>query len=145
MSRVDEIMDSKIFISYAYKDAALAKEFTAALKKAGLDAWDPAIEILPGDNPGEKIGNALKESNAMVVLLTPNAVESSNVLWEISYALGEQSYARRLIPVLIGRPESIPQEKIPWTLRQLGMINLPDSEHTEDGIRQIARALKNVA
>jgi hypothetical protein len=64
----------KVFISYASKDEALASKLVASLEEAGLDAWYKKREILPGDNWAEKISQGLKESNAMVVLLTADAL-----------------------------------------------------------------------
>ena|SRR5829696_2501329 len=135
----------QVFISHAHKDAPLARQVANILRESGLDVWDEEYEIMPGENWAEKISQALKESEAMVVLLTPEALESSNVLWEIGYALGKESYEKRLIPVIVGNPDRLPEEKIPWILRHLKTVNLPEQGKNEEGIRQIASALKEVA
>lgn len=135
----------KVFISHTQKDTELARKVAAVLREAGLDVWFDANEILPGENWAEKISEALKESEAMVVLLTPEALESNNVRREIDYALGEKTYDKRLIPVIVGNPEEMPSEKIPWILRRLRLINLPEQDIDEEGIRQIATVLKEVA
>lgn len=135
----------KVFISHAHKDAPLARTVATILRESGLDVWDEEYEIMPGENWAEKISEALRESEAMVVLLTPEALESSNVLWEIGYALGKESYEKRLIPVIVGNPDRLPQEKLPWILRHLRMVNLPEHGKDEASIRQIALALKEVA
>ncbi len=136
--------DRKVFISYALADKPLAKKVQATLEGAGIQVWDADREILPGDNWAEKVGHALEESDAMVVLLTPDSVESPIVKKDIQYAISNPAYAQRLIPVLVGDPEKIPREKIPWILRRLNMITLPDKERNE-GIEQIVEALKSVA
>jgi predicted nucleotide-binding protein len=69
----------KVFISYAHNDMPLAKRVTNALEQSGLDVWDAEREILPGDNWAKKIAKALEESDAMVVLLTPDALSSKTV------------------------------------------------------------------
>ena len=135
----------KVFISHAHKDAALARKVATVLRESGLDVWDEEYEIMPGENWAEKISEALRESEAMVVLLTPEALESSNVLWEIGYALGKESYEKRLIPVIVGNPDMLPQDKIPWILRRLRMVNLPEQGKDEESIRKIASVLKEVA
>lgn len=130
----------KVFISHAHTDELLVKKVTAVLEQAGLEVWDDTREIMPGDNWADKVAQALQESEAMVVLLTPDALRSSWVRWEIEYALGEQGYRKRLIPVLVGDPEELPQEDVPWILRHLQMITL--AEHAnEEGMQQIAKAL----
>ncbi|MFL6212618.1 MAG: toll/interleukin-1 receptor domain-containing protein [Blastocatellia bacterium] len=135
----------KVFLSYAQPDRSLADKVASVLKASGFEVWNPSFDILPGENFAEKIAQALKECEAMVVLLTPEAVASSNVLWEISYALGQPSYAHRLLPVFVGGPDQIPEEKIPWILRHLNGIFLADSVKDEEGIAQIASALHQAA
>ena len=131
----------KVFISHAYTDTPLVKKVVAGLERAGLEVWDATREILPGDNWADKVARALKESEAMVVLLTPDALRSSWVRWEIQYALGEQIYRNRLIPVLVGDPEELPKEEVPWILRRLHMIDMGEYSDEEEGINQIAQTL----
>lgn len=135
----------KIFISHAHENDALAKKLGKALKRVGWDVWDDE-QILPGDNPAEKIGQALEESEAIVVLLTPEAVQSNMVRSEISYALGKKRFSGRLIPVIVGSRDGFRHESLPWILRTLNPIQLPESGQGEaEGIRQIAEALQAVA
>jgi len=135
----------KVFISHSHTDTPLAKKVASALEESGLDVWNAEREILPGDNWAKKIAEALEESDAMVVLLTPEALRSKSVHREIEYALGEKTFNRRLIPVLVGAPENFQADSIPWILRRLNMISLPEHDREEEGIRQITRALKEVA
>jgi hypothetical protein len=130
----------KVFISHTHKDKALAKEVATALEKAGLNVWSFS-EIVPGENWAERIGQELNESDAMVVLLSSNALESQSVRFEIDYALSEKKYRKRLIPVLIGDLE----DRIPWILKRLKTINLPEHGRNEEQLKQIAQALKEVA
>jgi TIR domain len=102
-------------------------------------------EIMPGDNWANKVAQALQESEAMVVLLTPDALRSNWVRRDIEYALGAQGYRKRLIPVFVGDPEELPKEDVPWILRHLRIIKLAEHAKEEEGIRQIAQALLEVA
>ncbi len=135
----------KVFLSYTHNDSFLAKKIASALIKNGLDVWNAETEILPGDNWAEKISTALKQSDAMVVLLTPESLESRVVQREIEYALGDKSYNKRLIPVLVGSEESISSESIPWILQKLQIIRLSKPEQTDEGINKITEALKLAA
>ncbi|MGH8499530.1 MAG: toll/interleukin-1 receptor domain-containing protein, partial [Methylococcales bacterium] len=93
----------QVFISHASTDAQLAKRIANVLRESGLKVWDDA-QILPGDNWGAKLADALQESDAMVVLLTPNSVGSPNLSYEVGYALGKLDYKGRLIPVIVAPP-----------------------------------------
>ena len=78
----------------------------------------------------------------MVVLLSPDALRSSWVRREIDYALSEQRYSNRLIPVL---PKELNEEAVPWILRRLRMVQLGEDTKEEEGIHQIAQALLETA
>lgn len=132
----------KVFISHACADKTFVRKVVAGLEEAGFEAWDASREILPGDNWVDKTARALQESEAMVVLLSPDALRSSAVRREIDYALGEQRYSNRLIPVL---PKELVEEEIPWILRRLRMIQLGEDVKEEEGIHQIAQALLEAA
>ena len=135
----------KVFISHAYTDDPFVRKVVTGLEEIGLEVWDATREILPGDNWADKVARALKESEAMVVLLSPDALRSSWVRREIEYALGEQSYSNRLIPVLVGDSGELPREDVPWILRRLHMIDMDEYAEEEEGINQIARALLEAA
>ena len=132
----------KVYLSHASKDAALARKVATALRADGLFVWNVEEEVLPGDNWAEKTSQALKDSEAMVVLLTPEALESRNVRWEIDYALGDESYSHRLIPVIVGNLESLPDEKLPWILKRLNMITLPEQGRNINELKRIGEALR---
>ena len=131
----------KVFISHAATDAKLAKRVAHVLREAGFQVWDET-QILPGDNWGTQLAEALQESEAMVVLLTPNSLHSPNLSHEVGYALGKKGYKDRVIPVLAASPEQLPKEDIPWILHKFHIIQLQDQEQDEEGLRSIAQALQ---
>jgi len=131
----------KVFISHASSDAKLAKRLADVLREAGFQVWDET-QILPGDNWGAKLAEALQESDAMVVLMTPNSLHSPNLSYEVGYALGKADYKGRLIPVIAAPPEQLRKEDIPWVFYKFHMIHLPDQERDEEGLRKIVQALK---
>ncbi len=132
----------KVFISHASADADLARRVADVLKASGFQAWEDS-QVLPGDNWGEKLAESLRESDAMVVLLTPHSLHSPNINYEVGYALGNEDYKGRLIPVVAGPPEQFPVEDIPWILSKFNMIRLPDDD--EEGLKKIAQALRESA
>jgi len=135
----------QVFLSHSSKDRDLIRKISDELRRAGLDVWDDSIEVLPGDNWAQMTSQALEESQAMVVLLTPESIDSKWIKWDIQFALGNISYNRRLIPVLIGDPNRFSKEQIPWIFKHLKVINLPDHVQNDENIRQIADAIKEAA
>ena len=125
----------RVFLSYAERDDKLAQVLRAELEKGGFEVWDPAARLTPGDNWALEQGKALKDAEAMVVLLSPAALASEHVKREIDYALGEPRFKKRLIPVVVR-----PVKEIPWILETLQVLRI-DAD-PERGSRRVLEALK---
>ena len=132
----------QVFISHSGKEPELAQNLAAVLQQAGFRVWDAYSNLYPGDNWAKLTAQALEESQAMVVLLTPESLESRWVQSEIEYALGNKNYAWRLIPVLVGDPNRFKDSQIPWILENLQMVFLPEPESAEAELNHIVEVLK---
>lgn len=128
----------QVFLSYASADEAFAKALSSHLRKKDISVWSAGEDLLPGDNFGRRIGDALEESNAMVVLVSPDSMRSENVRREIEYALGDPKYEGRLFSVEVKRTTNIP-----WILRRLKTFEAGESPARVS--QAIAQALKQVA
>ena len=126
----------RVFLSYADADRAWAQKLTAAMQASGLEAWDSAQQVLPGDNWAAKVAAALESSDAMVVLLSPAALASANVRNDIQYALGSPNFKDRLITVNVRAAKNIP-----WILRELPLVQGVDQSPARVAAR-IADLLK---
>jgi TIR domain len=91
----------KTYLSYAWPDQDLAKELYDGLQKAGHEVWFDEYELDSGYAWGRRIDNALKTSQAMIVLISPDAMNSKEVRREIAYALVTQNFAFRVLPVYV--------------------------------------------
>ena len=104
----------KIFISHASADREWAERLYRGLVAFGFEVWLDALRLLPGDNWYLETGAALRDADAMVVLLSPAAAESDSVGRDVQYALGSERFRERVFPVLLQA-----SDKIPWILRRL--------------------------
>jgi hypothetical protein len=127
----------KVFLSYADRDDKLAQALRIELEKGGLEVWDPVARLTPGDNWALEQGKALKDAEAIVVLLSPAALASDHVKREIDYALGEPRFKGRLIPVVVR-----PVKEIPWILETLQVLRI-DADLGR-GSRRVLEALKRI-
>jgi len=107
----------KVFISHAAKDSAAAETLAKALTEQGHGVVYPNDDLFPGDNWSLKIGRALEEAKAMVVLLSPDAMASPSVQGEISYAIASPRFKGRLIPVMLRKTTHFP-----WILKKLQVV-----------------------
>jgi hypothetical protein len=128
----------RVFLSYAQSDERWAKELHARLSAAGFSVWNANLEVLPGDNWARAIAGALEQSDAMVVLVSPDALESQFVRHEIEYALGSMRFKGRLVQVVVR-----PTAKLPWILRKLPRVELKGNPQRASG--EIVRILRQVS
>lgn len=120
----------KIFLSYSLKDYEIARSLADALKKSGVEVWTED-EIYPGDNWSKLRGEALEDSNAMIVLISPTSVGLPHFRHDIEFALGEQQYSHRLIPITVGNEIDMNNDEVPWILRKFPSLHLANFEDTE--------------
>jgi TIR domain-containing protein len=135
----------KVFISHSSRDEALASKVASYLERAGLDVWYDKREILPGDNWGEKIAQGLRESDAMVVLLTSGALKPDFMRRDVDFALSQKPFKRRVVPVIVGNTEDLQDQELPWIFDRLHTINIRENGGNEEELNELAQVLKNAA
>lgn len=131
----------RVFISHAAGDTDLARQVADQLRDHGLDVWDES-QVLPGDNWGLKLAEALQTSDAMVVLLTKDSARSPNVSHELGYALGNREYRGRVVPVIAAPPKNPSEKEIPWVLRRFPMIRLEGDDRDDERLKKLAEMLR---
>ena len=135
----------KVFITHSHGNRPLVRQVVKTLKQAGLDVWDDEYDTYPSDNWAKETGEALERSDAMVVLVTPDALDSVIVHRDISFALSNFQFEYRVFPVLVGVDRSVAIKKFGWIMRHIDPIIMPVSDEQENGIDQITQALQAVA
>lgn len=135
----------KVFISHAQEDECLAVNMAFALRKEGLHVWLAHQEIFPGDNWGERVAEGLREADAMVVLLTENALSSNRVRSEIEFALGNKDYSWRLVPVIVGHPSEDKLRSLPWIMKRLKTIQMDSPDQVDITARKVSESLLAMA
>jgi hypothetical protein len=131
----------KVFISHSMEDADPAKQVAGAIREAGLDVFDLYTEVLPGDNVYEKLGKALQEADAMIVLLTRHSIHAPNMKLELGYALGNLDFRDRVFPVIAAEPGELSVDEIPWILRRFHPLQLGGSALDGGNLRRITDLL----
>src|SRR3984957_18635432 len=77
---------SKVFLSYASQDAAIANALCDALEAAGIPCWIAPRDVRPGDFYADAIVQAITQCPAFVLILSQAAIDSPHVLREVERA-----------------------------------------------------------
>jgi len=90
-----------VFISHSSEQAALATSVCERLESRGNSCWIAPRDVVPGQPYAAECVRGIEESDAFLLLASPAAIASSQVLSEV-----EQAHKRRksIYTVLIGKP-----------------------------------------
>ena len=89
---------SKVFISYSRTDTRVTSALARDLQQAGVDVWMDREDISVGERWSTAIQHALDESDAMVLVLSPDSMESDNVEDEFTFFLDNK---KPIVPVMV--------------------------------------------
>jgi len=101
-----------IFISHVIDDAPLMQEIAEGLEAAGYTAWYFERDVLPGTSYLIQITRAIECCDALILLVTPKALESDQVTKEVVGA-----FERRVpfFPVLVEvTPSELKEHQPEW-------------------------------
>ena len=122
--------ESTIFVCYSRIDSEFALKLAEDLRAKGVSIWMDQLDISPGDRWDRVTEEALKTCQSILLILSPEAVSSENVLDEIAFALEEK---KRILPVLARSCD------IPFRIRRLQLIDFTGDY--DEGFRHILSTL----
>lgn len=95
----------QVFLSYARADKAHVLPYVKKLKEAGQDVWVDWEGIKPSREWREELAGAIRSSDALVVLVSPNSLKSPYCWDECRQALDQ---GKRVLPVVVSGVEDAP-------------------------------------
>jgi formylglycine-generating enzyme required for sulfatase activity len=122
---------AQVFISYSRKDLSFVEHLAADLKKAGLNVWYDVSGISGGSRWRAEIENAIRLSKYLIVILSPDSIESDWVEREFLFA---SNLKRKIIPVMYRSCE------LPLSYLDLNYIDVQGEKYTNH-FSDILRAL----
>src|SRR5580704_6009751 len=90
------------FLSHASADAALAQQLCSDLEARGVRCWISPRDLIVGNEYADEIVRGIESTEALILLASPAAVVSSNVLNEVEQA---HRLHRKLLTVMVGKPD----------------------------------------
>lgn len=122
---------SKAFFSYSRQDSEFTLKLAKDLRAMGAPLWLDQLDITPGHHWDTAVEKAIGVASSLVIVLSPDSIQSQNVMDEVSFALEE---GKLVIPVLYR------DCKIPLRLRRLQYIDLRTDYQT--GLAEIRKMLE---
>ncbi len=110
----------RVFLSHASEDRREAQRLRRFLTDHGISVWFSEHQLQGADQWQDEIGRALARCTWFVVFLSPHAVKSMWVRREVEYALTEERYDGRIVPLLF---KECDVRALSWVLPQLQMID----------------------
>ena len=110
----------KLFLSHASADRRFIKKLTAFLTERKIPFWYSKRNLVGAQQWHDEIGKALKSCDWFLVVISPAAVRSKWVKREVMYALNEDRYENRIIPLLYKPCDA---EALSWTLASLQRVD----------------------
>lgn len=91
-------MSYTVFISHSSKDLELARDLARRLKEVGVSTFVDTDEVSAGGEISSGVLSALREADEVLLVLTDNALVSSNVMFEFGAA---DALDKRVTPVVV--------------------------------------------
>ena len=102
------------------------------LLRHGVVAWYSETNIQGAQQWHDEIGAALRRCDWFILVLSPHAVGSTWVKRELIYALQQDRYEGRILPLV---HRSCSHEDLSWTLSQIQMVDFTND--FDDGCRAL--------
>jgi hypothetical protein len=134
MRRPKAARPREIFISHSARDRRFVKKLIRVLGEHGLRSWYSEAHILGAQQWHDEIGHALARCDWFLLVLSPHAVTSKWVKRELLYALQDDRYLDRIVPVM---RKPCDYSDLSWTLSSFQVVNF--TEDFETGARDLLR------
>jgi len=128
------MLPSEVFLSHASQDAAMAARIVDVIRDHGIPAFFSPHNIFGAQQWHDEIGDALARCDWFLLLLSPDAVQSKWVKRELLYALRNDRYNGRIVPLICRDCNS---EALSWTLADFQMVSFAGDFN--DGCRELLR------
>jgi hypothetical protein len=124
----------QLFISHATADRKFLRKLSRVPEEHDLRFWYSRRDIRGAQQWHDEIGAALRKCDWFLLVLSPSAVRSKWVKRELAFALQEDRYENRIVPVIAKRCD---HRKLSWTLASFEFVDFSKSfaKGTEDLLR----------
>lgn len=128
------MLPTEVFLSHSDQDRQFATDLTEMMRVHGIPVWYSRTNILGAQQWHDEIGAALSRCDWFVLVLSPRSVKSIWVKREFLFALQQNRFVNRIVPILY---EPCNWEQFSWTLSSFQMVDFIRT--FEQGCRDLLR------
>ena len=124
----------ELFVSHSDRDREAVARLSNELSSHRIPHWVSRRELAGSQQWHDEIGDALARCDWFAVLLSPDAVESMWVKRELLYALSQERFLGRIVPVLL---RDCDIDRLSWTLSSIQRVDFRND--WSFGMRELLR------
>ena len=128
------MLPREVFLSHSSLDQEFADELAGVLRAHSVPVWYSRTNIVGAQQWHDEIGAALSRCDWFMVVLSPASVQSMWVKRELIFALQQNQYQERIVPVLYQKCEF---GRISWVLSSSQMVDF--TQQRPEAYRQLLR------
>jgi hypothetical protein len=113
----------EVFLSRSSRDRDLVTQLAETLRRHGIPVWHSDTAILGAQQWHDEIGAALSRCDWFLLVLTPEAVASTWVRRELLFALNQERFAERIVPLILS-PCDV--NELSWVLPSIQTVDFTD-------------------
>lgn len=113
-------LPGEVFLSHSNQDREFADSLAEVIRRHGVPVWYSQTNIIGAQQWHDEIGDALRRCDWFTVILSPQSVESRWVKWELLYALRQNRFANRIIPISY---QHCDHDQLSWILSSFQMVD----------------------
>ena len=133
-------LEKRYFISYSGKDLDMAKKLKKDLEISGFKIWMDKDDIGPGTTWDDAIERNIRQSAAVLYLVSLTSRSSPHVLRELEFA---QIYRKNIIPLWV-RGDTVWPNVVAFGLSSTKYIDLRGNSYNK-GIHELNQLLKHMS
>jgi len=128
------MIPNEVFLSHSSLDRDFVTNLANVLRHHGVPVWYSQTNIMGAQQWHDKIGAALRRCDWFLLVLSRNSVDSMWVKRELIFALQQNRFENRIVPLLY---QDCDFESLSWVLPSFQIIDFQGT--FEDSCRELLR------
>jgi excinuclease UvrABC ATPase subunit len=140
---VSERSQKQIFIGYVAEDEKMVEQLAVEIEKVGFKTWYYNRDSIAGSSYMQTDAKAIENSQAVIVVVSPNSIKSAQVTKEVHYA---HELGKTFFPILYGITyEDLKEKQKEWRISFGSATSIEIHGHdVTEAIPKLIQGLDNI-